>query len=850
MIKKQIKQEIDACMEAEIENAIPHIQQCYNLLLPHIHISYNNSRDTVQFCIGQFQRVPSKSVVIQMAMAMANLRTIAPLFLNSPSLSLNYSNINWSGEDVRSSYEKVAPFLSGNRIVSTLYTQVADTLTLDERRKLVGFMLDSVQRYGLKAKWDKNTIENHIFYCSILYPICKKDDVMDLFFYFYYNVLDRMNLSGEHQLARDFAENLLIIGHNENLLAESYYGACRAYTLANNPVAGLLYMNIALANLAQNGKPISQHFAFEILWQMLKIMRELRVSSVKDILFMAKEFDKLGCTDYDKLSFYHTAFSTRAFSKDETLPSDVTDFLNENREIFFKNIEHSAMPWFTLINGMRSIFPNADYSGLKPYENTLSLALEKEGNEMYLDLYANKNLASHLKELLVKLKSTRERDDYSKDNRTALVLAKRLLSQAVKEENPGNYILAMQPKTDFTFVLPTNIQTQMYQQVKIKDVKGEDYNLYYQEIEILKILLQADDSDAVMWIGKGNTCFYNMILLRDMFNFGTLGGWHEMDVARIQQDIISQLRYAKGIKKEGEPIYYKSDYELKQEGESLYHSLEKCILSIPLVAARMFFVKDLEISAFPHQLFVDDRTDRFIGESMPSINVISTELFIKTNFDEPLRGDYLKAFWTPVDSGEFTFQVLLGQLESLLQKYKFDIHCETTLVAPLHADLNIVCAHGGSNISETEWFYANDQPLIETSSIVGQGKLLILLVCHSGTITQTNYDNAMHTIIKRYIQMGYNSVVAPMWSLSTEIIPMWLSTFLECMEAGNYVVDAVFKANMQIKSEFIAPSAWACLHLFGNPYLQIGDKARIELLDESQQVDLKDQTYQVESKYD
>lgn len=55
MIKKQIKQEIDACMEAEIENAIPHIQQCYNLLLPHIHVSYNNSRDTVQFCIGQFQ---------------------------------------------------------------------------------------------------------------------------------------------------------------------------------------------------------------------------------------------------------------------------------------------------------------------------------------------------------------------------------------------------------------------------------------------------------------------------------------------------------------------------------------------------------------------------------------------------------------------------------------------------------------------------------------------------------------------------------------------------------------------------------------------------------------------------
>lgn len=59
MIKEQIKQEIDACVESEINDAIPHIQQCYNLLLPHIRDSYNNSRDTVQFCIDQFQRISS-----------------------------------------------------------------------------------------------------------------------------------------------------------------------------------------------------------------------------------------------------------------------------------------------------------------------------------------------------------------------------------------------------------------------------------------------------------------------------------------------------------------------------------------------------------------------------------------------------------------------------------------------------------------------------------------------------------------------------------------------------------------------------------------------------------------------
>lgn len=837
MINRQLKQEIDACIDARIDVVIPHIHQCYNLLLPHIQASYNNSRDTVQFCIGQFQRVSLKSSAIQMNMAMDNLQIIAPSFLNQPSISLEYLNINWSDVDIKLSFKKIAPLISGENIIGKLYPQIDDAFTNDDRRKLVSYFIDSVQSYGLKTNWDKYTIENHILYCNILYSICKKDNVMDLFFYYYYNVLDRINLSGEHQLARDFAESLLMIGYNEDLLAESYFGACRTYTLANNPLAGLLYMNIALSNLVQSRKPIPQHFAFEILWQMLKIMRELKVSQEKDIVFISREFDKIGCRDYDKLAFYHTSFTVRIYSENETLINSLTDFLNENREIFFNNIEHSAMPWFTLINGIRSLFPNADFSGLQLYEKALNQVIEKDGNEIYIDLYSNNNLASHLKEMLVKLTSTRERDDYSKDNRIALLFAKRLLSQAVEEENPSNYILAMRPKADFTFMLPANMQKQMYRQLNVENIDGNDYSLYYQEIVFLKLLLQADDSDAMMWIGNGNDKFYSMILIRDMYTFKNLESWCGVDIVQIQQNIISKLQYNKSIKSPRESVYYKSDYELKEEGEALFSSLENCTLSVPNIAARMFFVKDLEIATYPHQLFIDDRNDKFIGEMMPTANVISTELFIKTNFEEPLRGDYSKAFWTPVDSGEFTFQVVLGNLQNLFHNYKFDVHCEITPAIPLNADLNIVCAHGGSNISETEWFYANEQPLIETSSIIGKGKLLILLVCHSGTITQTNYDNAMHTIVKRYIQMGYSSVIAPMWSLSTEIIPTWLSTFLEWMENGYYVVDAVFEANKKIKNEFIAPQAWACLHLFGNPYLQIGDKARIDFKDELQNVE-------------
>ena len=88
----------------------------------------------------------------------------------------------------------------------------------------------------------------------------------------------------------------------------------------------------------------------------------------------------------------------------------------------------------------------------------------------------------------------------------------------------------------------------------------------------------------------------------------------------------------------------------------------------------------------------------------------------------------------------------------------------------------------------------------------------------------SSYDNAMHTLIKRYIRAGYSSVIAPMWSLSTEILPTWLDVFMEGIMNEQFVIDALYKANMAVKEKFTSPEVYACLHLFGNPFLQIGDR--------------------------
>ena len=41
------------------------------------------------------------------------------------------------------------------------------------------------------------------------------------------------------------------------------------------------------------------------------------------------------------------------------------------------------------------------------------------------------------------------------------------------------------------------------------------------------------------------------------------------------------------------------------------------------------------------------------------------------------------------------------------------------------------------------------------------------------------------------------------------------------LTAGDYVVDAVYKANMNVRKKLVIPAAWACLHLYGDPYLKV-----------------------------
>lgn len=362
-------------------------------------------------------------------------------------------------------------------------------------------------------------------------------------------------------------------------------------------------------------------------------------------------------------------------------------------------------------------------------------------------------------------------------------------------------------------------------------MNGKEYHLPIEDTKVLEDLMQQGEDNEVLWIGKGQRNLYSMLLLKGEFSFETLDSWSCLNIAALQSGIIRNLTYERDVKKPGQPIYSKDNVELEREAEALRQKLAACKIPVKEGAERLLIAKDMDVAAYPHQLLLDVNGDKFVGCQLPSCNIISTEVFIKTNFEEPLHKDFTCAYWSPLDSQEFTFAMIKGLIEETLNKFHVVCNDRTDPLLPIDSEINIACAHGGADISNTTWFYANDKPIVETDKIIGKGKLLILFVCHSGTISRPDYDNAMHTLIKRYIRMGYSSVIAPMWSLNTEILPVWLGVFMESVHQGEFVVDAVFKANMAVKEKYVSPAVYACLHLFGNPFLHIGDRPALGVIE-------------------
>lgn len=798
----------------------------YKKLIHEIALNYTNYRSIVPNLLYNLEKDPINSIVIQ-------------LYLFFDSFEIIFSNINKNNKD---SFEEDLTSLE----IDTCFGIVKDLMIKSKKNprlldatsftveayndsqlfQLEHFIVDILQQYSENTVWDKNVINTAIIHLFFLRSIGLKKGDLDIFYFACDIVADRIITSGENQIARDFAEEIMILGYNDNMKDLAFLGASRIYTNCHNGIAGLLFANIHLICLESRAE-ISTKYAFKILWQILKCLREVKIMRPKEIDLLQKHVNNLNISNYDRDAFQHSLFTCKLYLNDPDLPSLINDYLDEHRERIINNGTHGVIPWYITLKNIQNEYPEHRCIGLNIYLKLFDSIIDKKQIQLYEDVLNENNLEYQLKSQLIKLGSTRSSSDFTKDNDFALKIANRFIQQTVNNRNIVGFLLCMCLKSDFSFVFSDKKPLNNAAPISKHEFKPENIEFYYENDEIFRSYLKIEPNDEILWLGTGDDHVFEMSLIKWEFYVTTIKTWSLQKFKKKINNGELKLTFESSTRDNTGTIYIKSESEYENESSKIKNEFLDYIIEIDPNSDRYLIIKDIELSGFPHNLFIDSTSNRFIGELKPTINALSTESLILSKTDTNLNNNYTKSFWCPVDSEigqkDIPLKLLYSKIEDILKSESVIEEKNLYPTIPVKSELNIICAHGGDDIRNEQVFYAAHSPITDLNMIIGKGKILILLICHSGSMGKSTYDNCVHSLIKKYSREGYSSIIAPMWSLPIDIVPIWLSSFFSEINAGKFVIDAHFKANMAVKEIYPVPSAWACLHLFGNPYIKINN---------------------------
>lgn len=687
---------------------------------------------------------------------------------------------------------------------------------------LLSLCIEAIQESSKNHNWAETDVFTTSMVLLMARCIVKRNKDYETFYLLMAHVVASLGNSHYYQQTRDYAESAIMLGIEDGCPQYGYLVACRAYTSINDAIGALFFYNLAMDEL--HDKPTcNRKFFFEMLWQQVMTLRTAIIYDEPYLNNLSSFFDRQGFNDYDTDSFHHSLFSFKLLNRAKNLPSEIEAYLKKRMPIIEKQGYHGAIPWYLTLIQLLNVYPVTDTNPLNKYIDKFDQLLpDKSVIRNQLDLIFGRDLDRLLKGEYIKLCATRDVENFNTDSWQATLMAHRLLDSAFLDKKHADFMLAMAFRSDFGFVFPNNKCPGFSAPVNVSTYTADDVHTIYEDVDGLRSAIQLINMDEMLWLGHGERSIYSFSLIKNEYRFVDLGkwDWKSLSTSKFKYDFTNQTKDL-----HGNPIIkcsedYHDEYVVEHAKMSHY------LIEVDEQGDCLCIVKDKDIAQVPHHLLIDRDTKKFLGELKPSANVLSTEVMVGSLFDDMLGRNYTTTFWCPIGEppgvDDYALQMQYSKIHELIKSRHISESLTTYPERPLNCDVNIICAHGNQNIGNELYFYAKDEPIRELDRIIGHGKLLILLTCHSGSMREgSHYDASIHTLIKKYIRAGYASIVAPMWSLSVDITHDWMDVFFESIDKGMFIYKAVYDANMYVKSKFESPYAWACMHLFGNPYLRV-----------------------------
>lgn len=697
-----------------------------------------------------------------------------------------------------------------------------DKLSEQEIKEIVTLIIEIVE-YNSKTLELSNDQGNFIItQLPILRCLLNKLKKSEIFYISIGMFIDCLNSSEHFQHARDFSEEIIISGFNDNIPEFGFFNSFRCYSSQGSINAAILYANISLYCAINKGKPVFNKYLQEIIWQSLKYFRNIKLHHfVIDIY--KKIPTKLKFSEYEKRAIDHTYFSCLVKMGCDSLPNLILDYLHQERESIFQGGIEESTPWLITLYNIKRLYPNADFSsnGLGFYLSVFEKIVPKERVGKYKCVIEgdSRKIKSYLKKSLINLNDTRNQADIGYDNEFALALSNRLIEDSFSKQDKEAILLAMMLKSDFSLTFH-NKDVEALIPFKLSNNKIEKFNAIYSDKKEIQKNLSMNNSELYIWLAVTEGKVFQLSHFDNNFEFNNLINWNWMEYNKlITSDYFSQISFDDTIEDQiGVRKVLKED--CLEQASKIIKSIDFCKLAINQRGSTIFLVKDMELTNFPHNLFLDEQ-GTFIHLEKPITNILSTEWYLSRKKDSFINKHFSKSIWIPTIEGNLILNMLYDSLKEFLQAHQFSICQKTKIESPLSSEVNIICSHGAKDIAFKQFICPNNPLLVNPNHIIGKGKILIFFVCHSGSYQREIFGNNITSIVKTFIAAGYKAVIAPFWALHVKIPEVWLPVFIDSLNNGNTIDYALFNANKAVYLKYPTPSAWASMHLYGNPHLVI-----------------------------
>lgn len=695
-------------------------------------------------------------------------------------------------------------------------------LSDEDKRKMATLIIEMIEKDSEQPSWNNELIHISLTQFVLLRQILASLNCEELFYHVIEIFFDRLASSEYYQAGRDMAEEVIISSYKDSTPAFGYFNSFRFYSNITSIHASLVYANLSLTCILKNEPPYPMNFVKGIISCSMRLFRNVRLfSNVNEIY---NEIPTgIQFSDYERRGLDHIYFTSLLKALEPSLPSMLLGYLSINKEAILEKGVAEVLPWLITLYNVRRLYPELDFSskGLENFVIIFEKIVPASSVKKYKDVINadSASLRTHLKESLAKLNETRDEMDFIYDNENAIMISNRLIEYSIKQRDVSSFLLAMMLKSDYSMLFKSK-ESKMFVPIALPEINIAELETIYDDNDAFLEKLPVTVDTSISWIAYTDGSLYQLHLFNRGYSFFRLDerafkAYKELS----ESDYFINLCFSDTLKdKNGVRSVFPEEF--KEEEKMIAKRLSAIKLYFPINANEIHIVKDMEMSKFPHNLFLNEAED-FISKQVPVTNVLSAEWLLRSNGVKLLPASYSRAIWIPIEGGDMALNYLYSNIEEALKKYSFRIFNQIDLKSPLSADLNIVCSHGSKNISETQVLFQANEPIYNLNSVIGRGRVLIFFVCYSGSMKIEFFRNNVASLVKRFIAQGYEAVIAPFWALNATIPRYWLPEFLDSLGSGLTISKAVYNANKKVYEKYPTPVAWACLHLYGNPNLKV-----------------------------